>query len=232
MPISRSSSTSTAPDEIRVRTPQSERVEVTRRKIIDAALTLLREEGFKSATLQAIARRAEVSMGALQHHFESRDVLMERLVAEVMAPLGDQGGVWPDPALPLPGRAQQFVDRAWQHIFGAPNYQTAWSLFFGCKAIPSLFARIENYREEVDRGFYTQFFTTFPELQSHPHRQGVASVVFSSLRGAAVQELFTVDAAEKEGSLVVLAELIVGACAHGAHDAHGIHDAPRADLPV
>ncbi len=203
--------------ETRVRTPQSERVEVTRRKIIDAALTLLREEGFKSATLQAIARRAEVSMGALQHHFESRDVLMERLVAEVMAPLGDQGGVWPDKDLPLPQRAQQFVERAWQHIFGVPNYQTAWSLFFGCKAIPSLFARIESNRSQVDRGFYTQFFATFPELNTHPHRQGVASVVFSSLRGAAVQELFTVDAAEKEGSLVVLAELIAGACGHTGH---------------
>lgn len=203
-------------DEPRVRTPQSERVEATRRKIIDAALTLLREDGFKSATLQAIARRAEVSMGALQHHFESRDVLMQRLVAEVMAPLGDQGDVWPDPGLPLAERARQFVERAWLQIFGAPNYQTAWSLFFGCKAIPSLFARIESYREEVDQGFYTRFFATFPELQAHPHPQGVASVVFSSLRGAAVQELFTVDAAEKEGSLEVLAELITGACAHAA----------------
>lgn len=214
-------SNTTPPDEIRVRTPQSERVEVTRRKIIDAALTLLREEGFKSATLQAIARRAEVSLGALQHHFESRDVLMERLVVEVMAPLGDQGGVWPDPALPVSERAQQFVERAWHNIFGVPNYQTAWSLFFGCKAIPSLFARIENYREEVDRGFYAQFFSTFPELKAHPHPQGVASVVFSSLRGAAVQELFTVDVTEKEGSLEVLAELIAGACRHPARSAAG-----------
>lgn len=203
-------------DTPRTRTPQAERVGATRRKIIDAALTLLREEGFKAATLQAIARRAEVSLGALQHHFESRDVLMERLVAEVMAPLGDQGDVWPDPALPLAERAQRFVRSAWEQIFGAPNYQTAWSLFFGCKAIPSLFTRIEAYRQEVDQGFYQRFFATFPEVQQHPHPQGVASVVFDSLRGAAVLELFTVDPGEKTGSLDVLAELITGACAHQA----------------
>ncbi|MFT3718991.1 TetR/AcrR family transcriptional regulator [Pseudorhodoferax sp.] len=211
MTLRRRSSTALA-DDTRVRTPQSERVEATRRKIIDAALALLREEGFKAATLQAIARRAEVSLGALQHHFESRDVLMERLVAEVMAPLGDQGGVWPDRALPLDERAGQFVERAWNGIFGAPNYQTAWSLFFGCKAIPALFERIEGYRRHVDQGFYAQFFAVFPELQDHPHPQGVASVVFSALRGAAVQELFTVDAQEKHGSLAVLAEFIAGAC--------------------
>src|SRR2546427_2092082 len=80
----------------RARTPQTERVETTQRKIIDSALALLREGGFKSATLQAIARGADVSLGALQHHFESRDALMERLVIEVMEPLSDQGTVWPD----------------------------------------------------------------------------------------------------------------------------------------
>jgi AcrR family transcriptional regulator len=63
----------------RARTPPPERVETTQRKSIDSALALLREGGFKSATLQAIARGADVSLGALQHHFESRDALMERL---------------------------------------------------------------------------------------------------------------------------------------------------------
>ncbi|XJC76653.1 TetR/AcrR family transcriptional regulator [Delftia tsuruhatensis] len=89
-----------------------------------------------SATLQAIARGADVSLGALQHHFESRDALMERLVIEVMEPLSDQGTVWPDKALPLRERAEAFVTLAWDNIFGAANYQAAWSMFFGCKASP------------------------------------------------------------------------------------------------
>src|SRR6516225_6090549 len=123
---------------VRTRTPQSERIEATQR--------LLREEGFKSATLQAIARGANVSLGALQHHFESRDALMERLVDEAMAPLSDHGGVWPDPALPLRERAEAFVLQAWKQIFGAPDYLTAWSLFLGCKATPSIFTRIDAKR--------------------------------------------------------------------------------------
>jgi len=198
----------------RARTPQNERVEATRRKIIDSALHLLREEGFKGATLQAIARGAEVSMGALQHHFESRDALMERLVDEVMAPLSDQGSVWPDRALPLPERARQFVDRAWSNIFGTPTYVAAWSLFFGSKSTPALFQRIDAHRSVVDRGFYARFLDHFPELNTtQPDPQGFAVLVFSTLRGAGVLELFSVGTAEKSGSMQALAKAIVDACA-------------------
>ncbi|MFT3814531.1 MAG: TetR/AcrR family transcriptional regulator [Acidovorax sp.] len=197
--------------ERRARTPQSERVEATQRKIIESALALLRDGGVKAATLQAIARGAEVSLGAVQHHFESRDALMERLVEEVMEPLGDQGSVWPDKSLPLQERAEQFVQRAWRHIFGSPNYTVAWNLFFGCKSIPTLFEMVSRKRTLVDQGFYDQFLATFPEVKRHPHPQGVAALVFASLRGAGVQELFAVDAAEKEGSLQVLADCIVQA---------------------
>lgn len=196
----------------RARTPQNERVETTQQKIINAALELLAQEGFKGATLQAIARRAEVSLGALQHHFDSRDALMERLVEAVMEPLSDQGSVWPDATLPLPERARSFVERAWHNIFGAAHYQAAWSLFFGCKASPALFARIDELRHHVDQVFYTRFLDTFPEVRTHhPNPEGVAAMVFAALRGAGVLELFAVSPSERHGALQVLTTTIVKA---------------------
>ncbi|MDN7865618.1 TetR/AcrR family transcriptional regulator [Burkholderia multivorans] len=83
----------------RTRAPQSERIEATQRKILESAQRVLREKVFKSATLREIAQGAVVSIGALQHHFESRDVLMARLVDEAMAPLNEDGNVWPDARL-------------------------------------------------------------------------------------------------------------------------------------
>lgn len=196
----------------RARTPQTERVETTQRKIIDSALALLREGGFKSATLQAIARGADVSLGALQHHFESRDALMERLVIEVMEPLSDQGTVWPDKALPLRERAEAFVTLAWDNIFGAANYQAAWSMFFGCKASPSLFDRVDARRVHVDSVFYTRFLDVFPEIAAHhPRPQGFAAMAFAILRGTGVLELFEVGEQERQGSLDALVEAIVQA---------------------
>jgi AcrR family transcriptional regulator len=197
----------------RTRTPQSERVEATQRKIIESAQRLLREEGFKSATLQAIARGAKVSLGALQHHFDSRDALMERLVDEAMAPLSDHSAVWPDAALPLRERAQTFVERAWRDIFGATSYLTAWSLFFGCKATPSIFSHIDAKRANEDKKFFARFLEAFPELeQHHPYPNGFIASVFSTLRGVGVFELFDVSTAEKHEELQALVETIVRAC--------------------
>ncbi|WP_321815263.1 MULTISPECIES: TetR/AcrR family transcriptional regulator [unclassified Paraburkholderia] len=198
------------------RVPQAERIEATQRKIIESAQRLLREEGFKSATLQAIARGAQVSMGALQHHFESRDALMERLVDEALAPLGGRdgaGNVWPDPALPLRERAQFFVEQSWAHIYGATSYVTAWSLFFGCKGTPSIFDRIETKRTVEDARYFTMFVEAFPELREHhPYPKGFATSVFATLRGAGVFELFDVSITERHEELQALVETIVRAC--------------------
>ncbi|WP_322048408.1 TetR/AcrR family transcriptional regulator [Paraburkholderia sp. J67] len=204
------------PRRARSRVPQTERIEATQRKIIESAQRLLREEGFKSATLQAIARGAKVSLGALQHHFESREALMERLVDEALAPLGGkdgQGNVWPDPALPLRERAQFFVEQAWRHIYGATSYVTAWSLFFGCKATPSIFNRIDTKRVVEDQRLFAMFVDAFPELREHhPFPLGFAASVFATLRGAGVFELFDVALTERHEELQSLVETIVRAC--------------------
>ena len=196
----------------RQRISQTERVENTQRKLIDAALQLLHEEGFKGATLQAIARKAQVSLGALQHHFKTRDALMERLVQEIMEPLSAQGSIWPDRALPLPERAHDFVQRAWKNVFCTPHYQAAWSLFLGCKPSSALFAHINAQRVQVDHGFYAQFLQTFPEITDHhPHPQGVAITVFAAFRGAGVLELFDVTTTEREAFIGTLADTIAQA---------------------
>ena len=101
-------------------------------------MRLLHKKGFRATNLQDIARGARVTLGALQHHFANRQVLMERLIDEVMAPLSDDGVVWLPATLPLDERAREFVRLAWQTIYGVPSYVAAWSLFFGCKAAPEL----------------------------------------------------------------------------------------------
>ena len=105
------------------RRTQLNRSESTQRRIIDSALRLLHNEGPQGAGLQEIARGADVTMGALQHHFRSRQALIERLIEEVMAPLSDQGAVWPSPGLPLDNRASEFVRLAWEKIYGADLFR-------------------------------------------------------------------------------------------------------------
>jgi AcrR family transcriptional regulator len=58
------------------RRTQQERREGTIRKLLDAGAEALIEQGYASASVQAICERAGVSQGALFRHFETREALM------------------------------------------------------------------------------------------------------------------------------------------------------------
>ncbi|MGO1634194.1 TetR/AcrR family transcriptional regulator [Corynebacterium variabile] len=64
------------------RTPQQDRSRETRRKLLDAAVTVLSGQGAAATTVSAVASEAGVSRGAAQHHFATRDVLIEETVTE------------------------------------------------------------------------------------------------------------------------------------------------------
>ncbi|TDN63084.1 TetR family transcriptional regulator [Paraburkholderia sp. BL10I2N1] len=194
------------------RRTQEERSHATQSRIIRSALRLLEKKGIQGANLQDIARGARVTLGALQHHFGSRHALMERLIDEVMAPLSDDSSVWPSPALPLEERAKAFVQAAWNSMYGAPSYVAAWSLFFGCKASPELFARIGAGRARNDPIFFDRFVEHFPEVAaSYPNPRHCAGLVFASLRGMGVLNVFAVSPEEIDGQLEMLSWMIVQA---------------------
>ncbi len=175
-------------------------------------MRLLHKKGFKATNLQDIAKGARVTLGALQHHFPNRQVLMERLIDEVMAPLSDDGVVWPPVELPLEERAHEFVRLAWETIYGSPSYVAAWSLFFGCKASPTLFARIDATRAQSDPVFFARFITCFPEIESHhPNPHQFAGFVFATLRGMGLFYLFDVAKEETNGQLEILTAVILQA---------------------
>src|SRR6185295_2368311 len=69
-----------------VRQPRSE---VTRRKIINAAVELYDEVGYPSTGLGDIIERVDVTKGALYHHFDSKESLAFAIIDEAAYQLGD-----------------------------------------------------------------------------------------------------------------------------------------------
>lgn len=69
----------------------------TRERILDAALACYRERGIGATSLQAVARRAEVSAATVLNHFGGADelarVVVGRLAADLVIP--DDSG-WPE----------------------------------------------------------------------------------------------------------------------------------------
>jgi AcrR family transcriptional regulator len=65
--------------------PQQQRSRETRHALITAALTVLTKEGLHGTTVSAVAAEAGVSRGAAQHHFPTRDALIEATVTQFFA---------------------------------------------------------------------------------------------------------------------------------------------------
>jgi AcrR family transcriptional regulator len=61
----------------KIRRTNAERTAIAQRKLIDAALKTLYQEGYQATTTDLVARRANVSRGAMLHHYPSRaDLIM------------------------------------------------------------------------------------------------------------------------------------------------------------
>lgn len=58
------------------------RAEVTRGKIIDAAVELFAHEGYGDTDLASIVRQAGVTKGAFYYHFESKEQVADAIIAE------------------------------------------------------------------------------------------------------------------------------------------------------
>lgn len=66
---------------------QAARTDATRRRLLDAAFHEFYRQGFQAGSLTAIVDGAQVTKGALFHHFASKQALGHAVVDELIAPL-------------------------------------------------------------------------------------------------------------------------------------------------
>src|SRR5689334_19262086 len=71
------------PEAARAPRTQQQRRDETRRALLDAAVESLIEVGFARTTTLEVQRRAEVSRGALLHHFPSKAELLVAAIAHL-----------------------------------------------------------------------------------------------------------------------------------------------------
>jgi len=102
---------------------QADRSAETRARILAAAVGCLDELGFARATFQRIARRAGVTVGAVQHHFAAKEDILRAVLEDSFAHLSRCfDGVRVDGAS-LEERVSVFIDRAWLHC-GFPPFRS------------------------------------------------------------------------------------------------------------
>jgi AcrR family transcriptional regulator len=94
---------------------QAQKSKNTREKILNSAISLIKEGGFSAASASRIAERAGITWGAAQHHFGSKEEILdavmtishEKFITRVSAPHLRTGS--------LADRVDAFVDCMWEH---------------------------------------------------------------------------------------------------------------------
>ena len=81
---------------------QAERRERTRTAIVDAARARFVEHGFAATTIGEIQSAAEISRGALYHHFRSKDEVFEAVFVETSAEAIRRAKAASDPEMASP----------------------------------------------------------------------------------------------------------------------------------
>ena len=165
---------------------QEERRRATRRALLDAAIDVLLSDGYARCSLAVVAKRAGLTVGALQYHFETRSNLLKAVVEERLSDFEGFGLTKIDNTLPIDQRCARLVELAWR-FYGNPKYLALWEIILGARSDPALFADIQTWQQQGVRTFETRLTKTFSDLDlPRSKARSVQYFLNAHLRGLAL----------------------------------------------
>jgi AcrR family transcriptional regulator len=140
-----------------------------RRSVLEAAIRCLARTGYEAVRLRDIAKEAGVSIGLLQHHFESREDLLEQAFRQASSDLLEtwQGvtGTHPEPWRRIVALVEQLCAQE-----DPKAHCTTWTEFAAASArYPHL------------RAGFAQVYATWHRLLDEAVREGIAAGSFRPL---------------------------------------------------
>lgn len=171
------------------RAVQSRTIDVQRR-ILDAAVEVMLEQGYSGASTVQIQERAGVSRGRLLHHFPSRDALLiaaSQHLARVRVGELPTGHVWPDdPA----ERIDKVVDTM-AATFTQGYFWAATELWIAARTHEDLRDALLPGERDIARAVRVAMDEFFgPDLCAREGYEDVREALFTSLRGMALTTSF------------------------------------------
>jgi len=97
---------------------QMEKSRLTRNRILDATISIIRHEGLANATASRIAKESGLTWGAVQHHFGGKDDVLHAILEKSHADFIDLMSGFSFEGLDLKARADRFIDLMWSHYCG------------------------------------------------------------------------------------------------------------------
>ena len=172
----------------RSRRTQGERTAATRRALLDATLDALVEVGFKGTTTTEVARRAGVSMGALQGHFPTKSELLAAAVTYSLDRRVEEFGVLMSGLDPSADKLDEAIDLLWS-MFSGPTYVASHELWVAARTDPDLAPAVidtdSKFAAACER-VYTQVFSESDFADTSLNPAIGLQMVFALMNGLAL----------------------------------------------
>lgn len=192
----------------RRRRTQAERSTATRARIVEAVVACVNELGFRRATASAIARRAGVTWGAVQHHYGGKDGILGAVLDDTFARFAKRFAALPD-GLALPARTARFVACAWAH-FGSADYRTTLEILLHLLPAAEGAPVLQRHMLDAWDALWRRIFADRPLPRRR--RAVLAQYTVSVLTGLALHRVLQgVNAVEPRAQLALLTATLVNA---------------------
>jgi AcrR family transcriptional regulator len=197
-----------------LRRTQEERSATTRHRLVQAAIDTICDCGFAEATVARIASRADLTRGAVQHHFGTRNDLLIAVIDDFAKELFSRSGDSYAKGRAIEQRVGAICDSYWG-IVGSRHFIAVIQVLLGVRNDPAVYRnlldKMQWFESELDR----KWVDLFRDLAVPTARLAVARhVVLATLRGLAIRMVYRMDntrwAAERELLKEILAYALAG----------------------
>jgi AcrR family transcriptional regulator len=192
------------------RRTQAERHAETHRRIIDATIACIDEQGFHNTTMQRVARSAGVTVGAVQHHFPSKSELLAAVLEDSFQKMSFDMESILFKGKTLEQRVSLFVDHCWQHC-NSSAFQANLQILSGMRSESP--GELEQWMQHSLRSIALQgrelWLRVFDDVRlSEEAHFDLLLFVFSSLGGSAQLSRISQQQSRVDCDLALLKEML------------------------
>jgi AcrR family transcriptional regulator len=186
------------------RRAQAERSEETRARVINSAIQCIAEHGYKHASVTRIAARSGVSWGGIQHHFGTKDAIIQAVLDNALDEfLLDSRRISPTEET-LENRVKVMVEGAWR-LMNRPGFLAFLEIMLSHRHEPPRRDPARRYRARVWNVIIAAWDHLFGHLSlSQMQVETARRVAFTTLGGMVLESIMRTDAPNYDGPLVAL----------------------------
>lgn len=174
------------------RRTQAERSQSTRKRVCEAVLDALVEVGYESISTTLVAEKAQVSRGALTHHFPMRNDLLVAAYQHLVdgwanrVPFAEGSD---DDRLDMPA----LIDALWENIFSSPHYVASLELMLAARQDNELGRDIREVMVGWIHRRDSRVLTLMGSSIANEEDALFLQLLLSTMRGIAIHQSFDTD---------------------------------------